>query len=265
MDQLEKNAKVAMFVVHFFSDIIRGFSGRSTTSPRESRLEILETTLNSHRMLKGVDVFVAGIDKSSLVPLDIDFSGLGIDPRLLVYETFAEVMPNTEQYDYLCVVEDDILVSPDIFINTFAFDGTHDVRDVFLPNRVEITKDIIKCIDLEVAPKMTTNCETKVFRGRRLNVYENPHSGFFLVDREKKKIISQEVDPKYRGRIIGNYMASAFAHYHKPFRLYRTSDGLDFHTVRHLDRFIDNRSLLARGLAALRVNARFPRKGSWKI
>jgi hypothetical protein len=55
------------------------------------------------------------------------------------------------------------------------------------------------------------------------------------VNRAKLDVISQEVDPSFRGLLIGGPMASAFAHYHLPFRLFRCTDGLDFHTIQHLD------------------------------
>ncbi|WP_152669490.1 hypothetical protein [Synechococcus sp. GFB01] len=55
------------------------------------------------------------------------------------------------------------------------------------------------------------------------------------MNRPKLDIIAREVDPRFRGTVIGGPMASAFAHYHKPFRLFRPIDGLDFHTIQHLD------------------------------
>jgi hypothetical protein len=40
-------------------------------------------------------------------------------------------------------------------------------------------------------------------------------------------------------------MASAFAHYHRPFRLFRFIDGLDRHTIQHLDPMDWNQPSLA--------------------
>jgi hypothetical protein len=172
------------------------------------------------------------------VPLDLDFSDRTENPQFLVFEALQLLQDFRDAYEYFLVVEDDLLLTADLFHNVLMFDdqfGHHSSqRWILHPNRIEWrTARPPFCIDLAVLRRRLG--EPVQFDGRLVQEYENPHSGLLFVNRAKLDIIRQEVDPRFRGFVIGGPMASAFAHYHQPFRLLRFIDGLDRHTIQHMD------------------------------
>lgn len=223
--------------VHYFNP--QGpFGGRSKHQDPQVRRAIVERALFSLRALREFDVRVCGHGGQSLVPLDFDLCDRTANPQFLVFEALQMLQEFRESYDYFLVVEDDILLSADVWRNVLSFDAHYaeasSQRWIFHPNRIEYRRDQTPfCIDLAVVRRRIG--EPIRFEGRELQEHENPHSGLLLVNRAKLNIIAQEVDPGFRGSVIGGPMASAFAHYHKPFRLFRCIDGLDFHTIHHLD------------------------------
>lgn len=223
--------------VHYFNP--QGpFGGRSKHQDPQIRRRIVERALFSLQALRDFDVRICGHAGHSLVPLDVDLSDRTPNPQFLVFEALQMLQEFRESYDYFLVVEDDILLSADVWRNVLAFD-THyaqasSQRWIFHPNRIEFQQGLAPfCIDLAVVRRRIG--EPIGFKGRQLQEHENPHSGLLLVNRAKLDIIAQDVDASFRGSLIGGPMASAFAHYHKPFRLFRCIDGLDFHTIQHLD------------------------------
>jgi hypothetical protein len=223
--------------VHYFNP--QGpFGGRSKKQDPQIRQGIVERALFSLRSLKDIDVRVCGHSGCSLVPVDFDLSDRTSDPQFLVYESLQMLQDFKYLYDYFLVVEDDILLSPDILRNVFAFDREYaeysEQRWIFHPNRIEYLRHQTPfCIDLAVVRRRVG--DPICFENRMLQEHENPHSGLLMVNRAKLDIIFSEVDLNFRDFVIGGPMASAFAHYHKPFRLFRCIDGLDFHTIQHLD------------------------------
>lgn len=224
-------------IIHYFNP--QGpFGGRSKHQDPQIRRRIVDRVLFSLQALKDFDVRVCGHGGHGLVPLDFDFSDRTSNPQYLVFEALQMLQEFMESYDYFMVVEDDILMSADVWRNVLAFDAQFgelsDQRWVFHPNRIEYRHGQAPfCIDLAVVRRRIG--EPISFDGRQLQEHENPHSGLLLVNRAKLAIIAREVDPSFRGSVIGGPMASAFAHYHKPFRLFRCINGLDTHSIQHLD------------------------------
>jgi hypothetical protein len=223
--------------IHYFNP--QGpFGGRSRSQDPCVRRLIVERALFSLRALRDVDVRVCGHDGFSLVPLDLDLKDHTDNPQYLVFEALQLLHDFSDQYDYFLVIEDDLLLIPDVFHNVSLFDdqfaNTSAQRWILHPNRVEYPSGQAPfCIDLAVVRRRIG--EPVPFQGRKVQEHENPHSGLLLVNQAKLAIIRREVDPRFRGVVIGGPMASAFAHYHKPFRLFRFIDGLDRHTIQHLD------------------------------
>lgn len=223
--------------VHYFNP--QGpFGGRSKHQDPQIRSRIVERALFSLQSLRDFDVRVCGHGGHSLVPLDVDLSDRTPNPQFLVFEALQILQEFRESYDYFLVVEDDILLGADVWRNVLAFDALYaeasNQRWIFHPNRIEYRHDQIPfCIDLAVVRRRIG--EPISFEGRQLQEHENPHSGLLLVNRAKLDIINQEVDPGFRGSVIGGPMASAFAHYHKPFKLFRAIKRYDYHTIQHLD------------------------------
>jgi len=214
------------------------FGGKSKHQTPELRRQIVERALFSLRALRDLDVKVCGHAGHSLVPLDLDLADRTANPQFVVFEALQLLQEFRHHYDQFLVVEDDLLVSADLFHAVDQFNGqfglTSGHRWILHPNRIEYRHGVAPyCIDLVVVRRRLG--EPLAFDGRLVQEHENPHSGLLLVNRDQLEIIRQEVDPCFRGSVIGGPMASAFAHYHRPFRLFRFIDGLDRHTIQHLD------------------------------
>lgn len=229
-----RRPRVLCFVVHYFGPSPR-FVGKSTSSPAQDRLRHVRRVLDNLRGQPGLEVIVCGISGRSLVPLDIDFVGLD-NPEMLVYEALNRLADHAPDYDYFMAVEDDILVPPQVLANIMEFDRQHAVNECLHPNRLEYGEGGVYCVDLRAMPGWTGPRTT--FRGIELCVAQNPHSGFLMLSREKFAYGLESTDRAFRGRFLGGYMGSAFAHYHRPFLLYRPYENLEFHSIVHLDHWL---------------------------
>jgi len=223
--------------IHYFNPV-GPFGGKSKHQNPELRRRTVERALFSLRSLRDLDVQVCGHGGHCLVPLDFDLADRTPNPQFLVFEALQFLQEFRHEYDQFLVVEDDLLVPADLFHNVDLFNdqfgqaSAH--RWILHPSRIEFRHGAAPfCIDLAVVRRRLG--EPLPFDGRLVQEHENPHSGLLLVNREQLEIIRHEVDPCFRGSVIGGPMASAFAHFHKPFRLYRYIDGLDRHTIQHLD------------------------------
>lgn len=223
--------------IHYFNPS-GPFGGKSKHQDSELRRRTVERSLFSLRALCGLDVRVCGHGGNSLVPLDFDLADRTHNPQFLVFEALHLLQELRHEYDQFLVVEDDLLVPADLFHNVEFFNAQFGeasaYRWILHPNRIEFRHGVAPfCIDLAVVRRRVG--EPLRFNGRIVQEHENPHSGLLLVNLDQLEIIRKEVDPRFRGSVIGGPMASAFAHYHKPFRLFRFIDGLDRHTIQHLD------------------------------
>jgi hypothetical protein len=223
--------------IHYFNP--QGpFGGKSKHQDPELRRHTVERALFSLRALRNLDVRICGHGGHSLVPIDLDLADRTPNPQFLVFEALQLLQDYRHDYEQFLVVEDDLLIPADLFHNVDQFNTQYGIssehRWILHPNRIEFRHgDNLFCIDLAVIRRRLG--EPLAFDGRLVQEHENPHSGLLLVNRDQLEIIRQEVDPRFRDSVIGGPMASAFAHYHKPFRLFRFIDGLDRHTIQHLD------------------------------
>jgi hypothetical protein len=224
------------------------FGGKSKYQDADIRRSCVERSLFSLKALRDLDVKICGHHGRALVPLNIDLSDVSPNPQFLVYEALRLLHDYRHDYDRFLVVEDDLLLSADQFYNSelfnIQFGKVSSSRWILHPNRIEYRSGKKPyCIDLEVVRRRKK--DPLLFDGRLVQEHENPHSGLLNVTSDQLEIIRQEVDPRFRGAVIGGPMASAFAHYHKPFRLFRLIDGLDRHTIQHLDPMAWNQASLA--------------------
>jgi hypothetical protein len=229
-----RRPRILCGLVHYFGSEPE-FVGKSTNSAAEQRLRHVRKAAANLRRQRGVEVRVCGIGGCSLVPVDIDFSGLQ-RPEHLVYEALNWIADQLDDYDYFMVVEDDILVPRHVLENILAFDQGHAIDECLHPNRLERRAEGVDCVDLRAMPGWQDRSMS--FRGVELRVAKNPHSGFLMLSREKFSFGLERIDRAYRGRFLGGFMSSAFAHYHRPFALYRPYRDLQFHSVVHLDHWL---------------------------
>ncbi|HUJ24896.1 MAG TPA: hypothetical protein VLW85_02680 [Myxococcales bacterium] len=228
-----REPKILCYVNHFYGPS-PGFHGKSTSAPREQRRAAVERTVASLRhALPGATVRVCGIPGRALVPLDEEFHLE--DPRLLVYESLDRMAGHLDGYDWFVNIEDDIEFSPRVFHNALAFEGQSLSNECLLPNRLEQRAEGLQCVDMQAIPGWTLQ-ERRVL-GHTFRVALNPHSALLMLSREKLAFALRQVDRSFRGPVLGGPMASAYAHYHKPFSLYRCFDDPAFHSVLHQDSY----------------------------
>jgi hypothetical protein len=231
--------KILACVNHYFGQS-RGFTGGSTApdnGKRDERRLVLENTITALQALsENVNVRVCGISGKALIPIDFEFNQTADRPTCLIYESLNFMARFLQEYDYFINIEDDVLLPPDTFQNIVEFDRRMSIDSVFLPNRLE--KDIMGrpfCVDLYCVPGWKTDSAT--FAGRELRVAHNPHSGVLVLSRPKFMYALERIDRTFRGIIISKEMESAFAHFHSPFKLFRSYSDPAFHVVYHQDRF----------------------------
>ncbi|MDT8407005.1 MAG: hypothetical protein RQ715_07120 [Methylococcales bacterium] len=233
-----RKPRILCLVPHYFGQQ-SAFVGKSTRSGLEQRQAIVKQTLQQLNTLPHCEVKACGIEGQSAIVLDWLFDCP--DPRLLVYEVIYALEKKLPDYDYFMVVEDDILVPAATVHNILAFDRHHPKHYCLHPNRLEIDRQGKKCIDLLAMPGWLD--ATLTFHGKTLQTAVNPHSAFMMLSRAKLAMALSQIDTTFKGIIVGGYMASAFAHIHSPFQLFRCRDDLDFHHVIHLDHWLNPEDL----------------------
>lgn len=220
-------------LVHYYGTG-SAFVGKSTTSEVESRRAVVTRALESLRGLPyDVDVKVCGIPGASLLPVDVDLSGVA-DPRHLVYAAIEHLAASRARYDHFLCIEDDVLLTPQVVDRMLRFQDCSEVHEVLLPNRLEtVGEGLTYCVDLLATPGWRGL--RREFEGLRLDVAQNPHSGLAFLSRRQLDYATGRVDLSRREVIFGGPMSSAFANLHQPFLLWRTRDDEAAHHVTHLD------------------------------
>lgn len=232
---VSKQRGVLCYVNHFFGPS-HNFAGKSSTQKPEVRLGYLNHVLESLRAIPGAAVRVCGIPGSTLIPPDVTFSSLQ-NPCHLVYASIEKMADEIESYDYFVNIEDDVLLKPEVFSRIKAFDEDNLINECLLPNRMENKDGELYCVDLKATPGWTV--QSKNWQDVTLRVALSPHSGFFVLSRDKFKYAVERVDLSRRDIIVGGFMASAFANIHSPFALFRPFSPLEYATVMHLDNWED--------------------------
>jgi hypothetical protein len=223
--------KILCYLNHYYNT--NGvFNGKSTGCDPEKRSIIVKKALDALNILDNATVKVCGIEGFSLVDLDITFNHLK-DSRMLIFASLVEMANHIGEYDYFLNIEDDILVTNDVLNNIYEFDKVSSLNEILLPNRLEQKENKIYCVDTMVFPGWI-NTE-KIFNDKLIKVAINPHSGILILSKEKFHYAISNVELTSLSKSIGGIMASSYAHFHKPFSLYRSRDDIMFHFVTHMD------------------------------
>jgi hypothetical protein len=243
--------KTLCFVNHYYNPKREeGFKGGSTID-NPQREQMVKQVIQSLKAIPGCDVKVCGIKGFTVPGVNIDIDFTGKDPHHIPYESLNLMNKYVNEYDYLLNVEDDILVSTDVLQNIIRFDNSiKDINKVFLPNRVEKENGKLNFIDWR---DRWAKEPSILFEKIPLKVASNFHSGILILSSKKYKYAYSKLDPKFRRVWWGGPMASAFAYFHIPFKLYRNSKFTEFHSVEHLDHWRnfneENKDVMSCGVA----------------
>ncbi len=241
MNTLPQSPKnVLCYINHYYDPNSKTPYFKSTCQKSHVRRGFVENTIERIKELEKtsevgkIDLKVCGVKDRNLVPIDIDFSFIQ-NPQFLVFETLCQMAKHLDGYDYFMNIEDDILVPPETFKNIVKFDRHSYINECLHPNRIEVWNGKKVPLDPRGEPRIWT-LQEKRYEGRTIRVALNPHSAVLILSREKFGYCIDNIDVNFRGFITGGGMASAYAHFHKPFSLYRPYNDLEFHVVIHQDR-----------------------------
>ncbi len=227
------NIRLLVYIIHYF-DHYSKFNGKSKFQNPNIRLENLNKCINALSNLNyNVEIKLCGFGDKNLTPIDIDFSTKITDPQLILYEVLSSLHLNLD-FDFVIVIEDDILVNPVSIQESINFTLTNNIKFVYHPHRMELNSRNELCpIDIFLLPGKTGKYIE--FEKRKLAEYMNPHAAFLMLSKEQVIYASKKVNLKTRDKIYGGYMASAFYNYFKSFELYRDQLPVQLNYNIHLD------------------------------
>lgn len=246
-DVRDSDLKVLCCMTHFYAQLGSATNAglrKSESQAPELRREYINNSLRSCRAIaelpqvSRLESLVCGKPGLSLVPLDVALEEP--ESRNLVYATIEYMVGRRDEFDYYILVEDDIIVPPQVLQNVIAFDRVSLLNEALHPNRLETRHGQRFNTDLRARSAWTVN--KRSFDGHLLGVNANPHSAIFVLSREKFNYCAQHVDLTHRGALgfggfDGGFMASAFANFLGPMVLYRPYETVDYHYVIHQDPF----------------------------
>lgn len=226
--------RLLVCVIHYF-DQEGIFHGKSKIQDPELRKTLLLRCLDEYSKLKyKVDLKVCGFSDKSLIPISIDLSKRITNPQLILYEVLSSLHNEIANYDFVIVVEDDILVNAKSIDASIGFTFNNKIDHIYHPHRLESNgQDIFNPIDIMLLPGKTG----KYLSHNNLVLAEfmNPHAGFMLLSKEQVEFASRNVDLNKREKYFGGYMASAFHNYLTPFTLFRDQEQPFINYNIHLD------------------------------
>lgn len=232
----KKTPKVLAIVNHYYGNAGE-FVGKSSTQEADIRTNIINDVVNELKKIPGAEVVICGISGKTLVKIDKDFSYIS-NPAFLIYESIGWMASQFDKYDYFINIEDDILFSKDAFERIVEFDRNNPVNECYHPNRMEYKNGKEYCVDLVAWPGWTNI--SKIYENHELRIANNPHSGICVLSKNKMAYAKRLVDFGRRDKIIGHYMASAYANIHAPFSMFRDFSNPSYHKVIHLDNWEPN-------------------------
>jgi hypothetical protein len=216
---------------HFGSHQVGNLENRRMTLNR-SKSSVIE---EFKRMDIECDLFYFGIADAGILDLQIETTAS--DPRFLPWLAIDHAYSQIEKYDLITVIEDDIEFATGTLSNLIAFNTQDSLNVTLIPNRIENFKGNVYCTDLISMP----GWKGSKFEFLGLSVREpiNIHSGLVLLSAERFKTAYESRPFKLPTRIIGDYMASAFANIHAFQKVVRAVPVTESVTVLHRDNWVE--------------------------
>ncbi len=241
MASKSKHPKALILVPHYFkgvagTEVPFGSSDIGNKGIRKSQVESCQRALNeSFQALKiEYQIIKLGIKGSSLIDLDLEVETE--NPRFLPWIAMDHANRLSPDFDLIMVIEDDIQLNEITLEAIITFNSQDEPDSILIANRVEQLLEGQFCTDLVAmpgwkSPPITLSC--KPYR-EPINI----HSGLLLLTSEKFRMAYKERPFHEPTKIIGDYMASAFANMHAYFRVFRALPTRSEVTVLHLDSWV---------------------------
>ena len=246
-------------IPHYFGpaeNIPGGFNGGSHDEARRARREraVKRTVIWLKRLssITSVEIAVGGIQGRNILPIDIDYSGRIASTFHILWHLLADAQQQFDNYDYILVLEDDILV-PRRTIQRMVIAGQElaHTNNIIFPNRIELAAGMPVAVDLIAVRGWKGQSIT--WQSQTWYEANNPHSGFLFISRRQGDRFL-EMDFTCPTRTMHEFTTSAFERAHSGYRLLRERRMIPRHYVFHQD------SWCARmGINRLRIMERFVR------
>jgi hypothetical protein len=236
-----KRPKALILVPHYFNGVSGahvpfGSSDIENESIRKSQVESCQSALNeSFQALKiEYQIIKLGIKGSSLIDLDLELKTE--NPRFLPWIAMDHANTLSPDFDFVMVIEDDIQINSITLEAIISFNSQDESDSILIANRVEQILEEQFCTDLVAmagwkSPAISLN-------GKSYREPINIHSGLLLLTSEKFRSAYTNRPFKEPTKIIGDYMASAFANMHAYFKILRALPTSSEVTVLHLDSWV---------------------------
>jgi hypothetical protein len=240
------NKKILVVIPHFFNGTKGQLAdyGSEDLAKLDYRRSIVEECYETLKkslsdMNMEFEILRIGIKNLSLVQLDVEVETE--NPRFIPWLAIDHAYKISHIYDYVLVVEDDILVEEGTITELLAFNSNENSDYILIPNRVEVIEGNQFCTDMIAMPgwkESTININGSLFR-EPINI----HSGMFLLTSSKFREAFEKRPFKTPTIIIGGYMASALANMLAYFRILRKLPTSTEIPVTHLDSWVERQIL----------------------
>ncbi len=241
MASKSKRPKALILVPHYFNgmagtDVPFGSSDIENESIRKSQVERCQSALNESFKALNIEyqIIKLGIKGYSLIELDLEIETE--NPRFLPWVAMDHANALSLGYDFVVVIEDDIEINATTLGAIILFNGQDQSDSILIANRVEQLLEEEFCTDLVAMPGWKSPAIS--LNGKSYREPINIHSGLLLMTSEKFRSAYKNRPFKEPTKIIGDYMASAFANMHAYFKILRALPTSSEVTVLHLDSWV---------------------------
>jgi hypothetical protein len=234
--------KILVVIPHFFKGILDKIAlyGSEDSNNFEVRHAIVNSCFENVKSTLGnldldYEIFTIGNKGSNLLDIDIEVSS--DNPRFIPWAAFDYAYEISSEFDFVLVLEDDILVSENTIQELISFNSDQNASEyILIPNRLETIDEVQFCTDMIAMPGWKSagiNIKGKLYR-ESINI----HSGVLLLSVSKFNAAYEARPFKVPTIIIGGYMASAFANMHAYFRILRALPTSTEMPVIHTDSWV---------------------------
>jgi hypothetical protein len=236
-----KRPKALVLVPHFFSGVAGpkipfGSNDVQNELTRKSQVESCQNALIESFQALDIEyqVIKIGMKRSSLIDLDLEIETE--NPRFLPWVAMDHANELSINYDFVIVMEDDIQINSLTLSELISFNSQAHSDTILIPNRVEQFMERQFCTDLIAMSGWKSPSIS--LKGKNYREPVNIHSGMLLLTSEKFRMAYTNRPFKEPTKIIGDYMASAFANMHAYFKILRALPTSNEVTVLHLDSWV---------------------------
>ena len=236
--------RVLVLIPHFFGSKANDFEGGSTSNSKSERGQTIDLCADARRgvfdeLNLATFEYVIGLRDYSLVDIDIDMSNLIDDPRFLIYQTIdiAYRMTSGAAYDFVMIIEDDILISAATLGGLRDSLGALPNSDVVIPNRQETFEGTSFCVDLFALPGWRSD-HVRDVHGYRLAEPVNTHCGMLFLDVDRFRFGYENRRMEGHECFFADYMESAFANVYSAFKVLRALPTHSALPVQHCDSWL---------------------------